>query len=50
MEYGLSDMNKNLSQVLQEMRINVILKKNFKDRNTLKSKTTLKTKTLYYFI
>ena len=24
MEYGLADMNKNLSQVLQEMRINVI--------------------------
>lgn len=44
MEYGLADMNKNLSQVLQEMRINVILKKNFKDRNTLKTETP------YYFI
>ena len=44
MEYGLADMNKNLSEVLQEMRINVILKKNFKDRNTLKTETP------YYFI
>ena len=44
MEYGLVDMNKNLSQVLQKMRINVILKKNFKYRNTLK------TEKLYHFI
>ena len=44
MEYGLADMNKNLSQVLQEMRINVILKKNFKDRNTLKTEKS------YHFI
>ena len=38
MEYGLADMNKNLSQVLQEIEINVILKKAFKDKNGLKYK------------
>ena len=37
MEYGLADMNKNLSQVLQAIEINVILKKNFENRNTLKT-------------
>ena len=34
----IADMNKNLSQVLQEIEINVILKKAFKDKNGLKCK------------
>lgn len=48
MEYGLADMNKNLSQVLQEIEINVILKKAFKDKNGLKCKNKNKNKSVQW--
>ena len=50
MEYGLADMNKKSVTGIARNENKRYTKENFKDRNTLKSKTTLKTKTLYYFI